>query len=94
MDCDAPAMQLLPYVGYTVGSCRLAGVPIGRRSENKCWPKSSGLGPNNDGTRHAASACICFEIDLVSADKNNHDNSEIDLVSADKNNHDNIDTRF
>ena len=58
------------------------------------WPKSSGLGPNNDGTKHAASACICFEIDLVSADKNNHDNSEIDLVSADKNNHDNIDTRF
>ena len=68
----------------------VAGVPIGRRSENKCWPKSSGPGPNNDGTKHAASACICFEIDLVSADKNNHDSFEIDWVSADMNHHDNI----
>jgi hypothetical protein len=72
MDCDALAMQV--YSDMLGTRLAVAGVPIGRRYENKCWPKSSGLGPNNDGTRHAASACICFEIDLVSADKNNHDN--------------------
>lgn len=71
-DCDVPTYM---HSGLgLVHSSRLAvaEIPTYRRHGSKCWPKSSALW--TESWHEACCLHVCFEHDVVSADKSNHDN--------------------